>query len=423
MKSSFFSSVLTSIKHKGFISLIDQGIINATNFFTGVIISRACTKEEFGIYTLGFSIIAFLIGLQTSIISTPYIIYSPKITGEHHIRYTGSTIIHQLAFSLVAVIFLTIGGILLSQNIGASSLKSAIWALTAVVTFMLFREFIRRVCFALLKIRIALVVDIGVAIIQVSGLLVLAQFDLLGASHAFEIMGLACIVVTFFWLVTFRKNFSLNLTDAIEDFHRNFAVSKWIFLSGLLWFASTQIYPWLLTIFHGPESAAVFGVCVAAVALARPIVHGLNNFIEPKLAHIYAQNGCLKLRQFAIKASIVLIGLISLFCVTTALLGNKFIILVYGNKYAGNGAMVFLLALNMLVIASNFPFSRSLFTIERADVEFKSNLLTLGLTISLGLWLVKVLGPPGAAISLMVSNIAGSGFRYIAFEYLLRAKN
>src|SRR5690348_9631784 len=43
--------------HQGIISLADQAVASATNFATGIIIARACSKEELGLYMLGFSLI------------------------------------------------------------------------------------------------------------------------------------------------------------------------------------------------------------------------------------------------------------------------------------------------------------------------------------------------------------------------------
>ena len=50
--------------HQSIISLADQAVSSATNFATGIIIARACSKEELGLYMLGFSLI-FLMTLGT----------------------------------------------------------------------------------------------------------------------------------------------------------------------------------------------------------------------------------------------------------------------------------------------------------------------------------------------------------------------
>ena len=82
--------------HQGVLSLADQGVASITNFVTGVIIARASSKEEFGLYMLGFSLILLVTDLQTSVIATPYMVYAPRLKGRAHALYAGSTLVHQI---------------------------------------------------------------------------------------------------------------------------------------------------------------------------------------------------------------------------------------------------------------------------------------------------------------------------------------
>ena len=66
-------------------------------------------------------------------------------------------------------------------------------------------------------------------------------------------------------------------------------------------------------------------------------------------------------------------------------------------------------------MAGGFSFSRGLFAIERADVDFKVNFLALFVLLTFGLWLVRSLGAIGAAYGLLISNSAASGLRWAAF--------
>jgi len=74
--------------HQGIISLADQAVASATNFATGIIIARACSKEELGLYMLGFSLIFLMTDFQTSLITTPYMVYAPRLKGRAHALYT-----------------------------------------------------------------------------------------------------------------------------------------------------------------------------------------------------------------------------------------------------------------------------------------------------------------------------------------------
>ena len=142
------------------IALADQLVASATTLLTGIIIGRACTPAEFGLYTLAFSIVLVLVRLQTSLISTPYTVYSPRLRGSEHARYTGSTLTHQFSLSVLAVLFLSLCGIVLSAGVGPAGLAPVVWALVFAISLILVREYARHMCFANLQFRAALILDI-----------------------------------------------------------------------------------------------------------------------------------------------------------------------------------------------------------------------------------------------------------------------
>jgi hypothetical protein len=67
------------------------------------------------------------------------------------------------------------------------------------------------------------------------------------------------------------------------------------------------------------------------------------------------------------------------------------------------------------VTAVGFSYSRALFAIERANLDFLLNLATLFIMFTLGLWLVRTYGPLGAAAGLLGANIVTSLIRVGAF--------
>jgi len=102
---------------------------------------------------------------------------------------------------------------------------------------------------------------------------------------------------------------------------------------------------------------------------------------------------------------------VSLLCLALIFWGGRLMTLLYGRQYAGNGLVVAILAVNLLVGAAAFPFSRALFAIERADLEFLVNFAALFMMITLGLWLVRTFGPLGAAIGFLGANFVTSTVR------------
>jgi O-antigen/teichoic acid export membrane protein len=92
--------------------------------------------------------------------------------------------------------------------------------------------------------------------------------------------------------------------------------------------------------------------------------------------------------------------------------------MLYGHQYTGNRAVVAVLACNLLVTALAFAFSRALFAVERADLDFRLNLAAIAIMATLGLWLVRVYGPLGAALGLLTAIVLTSAVRAAVFLML-----
>ena len=113
-----------------------------------MIIARVCSKEELGLYSLGFSLILLMTDFQTSLITTPYMVYGPRLKGRAHALYTGSTLIHQLSFCLITMLGVACGAFVVSNGTGPSGLGPVLWALVLVIALIMLREHARRVSFA-----------------------------------------------------------------------------------------------------------------------------------------------------------------------------------------------------------------------------------------------------------------------------------
>ena len=402
-------------KQKGILALADQAVASANNFLTGIIIARSCTKEEFGLYMLGFSIVLFMIDVQGSLISTPYMVYSPRLKGSEHSLYTGSTLIHQFALSALTMLLLVMGALVIPHRIGPPHLAGVVWTLAGVIAFLMLREYARRVCFAGLRMGTALLVDSSVALIQISALALFARFGQLSASTVYWVVGIACAVPAVGWVISSHDVFTLRLEQAFLDFGRNWSFSKWVFVDSLLWTFGMNLYPWMLAAFRGVASAGVWAACLGIAGLGYPVLSGLQNLFGPKIAHSYAAAGHDGLRQCVLRASAALsIAMVPLF-LGLLFFGDRLVTMLYGANYAGNGATVSLLGLNLIFSGVSLGYSGGLFAMERADLNLKVTTVTLFVFFTLGFWLVRSLGPLGAASGLLIANIASSSLRVILF--------
>jgi len=338
-------------------------------------------------------------------------VYAPRLKGSAHALYTGSTLIHQLAFCLIIMLGVACGAFAVTKGVGPRGLGPVLWALCVVIALIMLREHARRVSFARLKLWTAFLFDTCIAVGQIGGLLVLARFGLLSASRAFWVIGSVCGIAVLGWLWSDREFYHPHLGESLADLKKNWVFGKWVFASGLVWAVSMSLYPWFLAYFHGAASTGVWAACLGVVSVGNPALLGIQNFVGPKISHVYATEGPEALRRWVLKISAVISLPVSLLCLGLILWGGRLVALLYGRQYAGNSLVVAILALNLLVAAAAFSFSRALMAIERADLDFLVNFAALFVMVTLGFWLVRAFGALGAAIGLFGANLATSAVR------------
>ena len=400
---------------RGTVALADQAVASITNFSAGIIIGRCCTKDEFGLYMLGLSVVLLLTSVQDMLIATPYMVFSPRLKGNDHASYNGSTLVHQFILSLLGSAGLLVAGGFLAMGIGPAHLASVMFVLAAVLAFLMLRNYVRRLCFAALEIKTALVLDSATAIIQVGGLLLLAWFQLLTVDRVYWIIGAACGVSAVVWLAVNRHAFLVQADRTRADFIRNWTFGKWVFAGGLLWDIGMNICPWILTGFHGTQAAGVWAACLGLVAMGNPALLGVQNYLGPQIVHCHNDGGNAALHRFVLRASASFCALVMLFSVFLMLFGDWLLVLVYGKQYAGNSLTLSAMSVNMAVLATTFPISRGLLALERADVDFVINAVALVLLAIAAPILIPLWGTYGAALSILLTNAAILAAKYFVF--------
>jgi O-antigen/teichoic acid export membrane protein len=392
-------------KYRGFIALCDQGVISVTNFVTAMLIGRACGKAELGIYALAWSILSLANGISATLITSPCTILGPHFARARRRRYLGSLAVHQAVLSIVlALAMSTAAGLSAWAGWFSSSISSAVQTIALVIVFTSLREFVRTVSFAELRTDWALSVDLIASAVQLIGMLLLLHFRALGASQTFAILGIAATIASGIWLALNRGTVRLDARLFVPDLKRNWAFAKWLLGSAVAWQVATYFYPWMLAAFHGTSATGDWAACAAIVAAANPIFLGLNNYVSPKIANVYAANGVTYMRRYVHRCSLTFAALLLPLVLTMAGTGNYFVSRIYGNSYNGATVVILLLALNMLVNSITNPFAQGLFNLKCAKADMLVNIISVTFLFTIGIPIVKLYAAVGAAAALLTSS-------------------
>jgi O-antigen/teichoic acid export membrane protein len=197
-------------------------------------------------------------------------------------------------------------------------------------------------------------------------------------------------------------------------------VSRYIFVSSMLWVAGMYLYPWLILHFAGAAAAGAWGACFALANLGNPLVMGIQNIMGPSIAHAHADRSLIDFRAYVLRCTVAFVAIVLPACVVMALLAERLLTLLNGGAYAGYGNVTAILGFTMFLQGISFPMSRGLFSLGRAGLDMAANVGPLVVLAALGALLVGHYGVLGAAISLIIAQFVGSGIRAGAFLHVSR---
>jgi len=404
------------------LALVDQAVVSLSSFLSTVIVGRFCGASELGIYALAISVVFLVVAVQDSLISTPYTVFGNRLRGRVRRKYAGSILLHFGLLSAFAVIGLALLGGLLAAGIGPPQLAPTIWVLVGIIACGLLRHFARRFAFAEHRTASALLLDVGVAAIQLAGVLLLALAGALSAVTALAVIGTACFIAGLAWMISNRRRFLVRWRRVGPDFARNWKIGKWILAGRLVSHTSAYAPHWLLALLIGTSATGVFAACLTIVLLANPLILGIGNVLGPRAALAYANGGTAAVKRIVLRNMLFLGAAMSAFCIFVFFVGTQLMRLFYdGNEYAGHKAVIVVLALHALVSAIFFAANHGLITIERPDVNLKTNLFGLVVLLVLVFPLVAGWGILGVAIAMLASNVAGTSVQCCAFFRLANA--
>jgi O-antigen/teichoic acid export membrane protein len=401
------------------LALADQAVVSGTSFLTTVVIGRFTLPSELGVYAMGLSAVQCWLGIQECLVSFPYTIHRHRPLGTPA-EYAGSSLTHNGLLSAVAIVVTAVIALVMSAGSGVPELAAVTCALAGVLPLALLREFGRRFALAHLHTAECLIVDIAVAALQLVGLGLLAWTDRLSAITAFAALGAACAVVGAVWLYRVRDNFVLRNDQLWETMQQSWSLGKWLFGNQLTWLVQANITYWLLAWVAGPTASGIYAACMSVALFANPVIMGVANTLTPTAVVAFREGGGARLRREVTRNSLLLGGVVSLFCVAVLLAGEDLMRLLYHSKeYAGHGHAVTVLALGMLAMAVGMPVMAALLSIERPREVFWTAAFGALVTGVLVWWFAAEWGILGAAYGFLAGNVARTATRWVMFEALV----
>lgn len=414
------SRVLGSAARQSFGSLADQAVVSGTRFAVTILVGRLAGVEELGLYAIGFSIVVLVNVVQESLLMSPYAVLGRRERPASRRRFAGSIFVLSLGLSVVAAAALAAFSllVLLADSQGTARMGAV---LAAIIPFVLLQNFARKICFAHFRIGSALLLDLGVAIIQLSAIALMARFDLLSAVTALMAMGVGAAVTGIAWLPGNLHLLEFRRRRIIPQLSRNWTFGRWILGAQQVATLSGSAVLWIISTLAGLSAAGIFAACSIVITAANPLLLGLANVLEPRTANSFAAGRIDELLDAVHWTTIATGSVLAVYWLGLLIFGDGFLAWIFGNpQLLGQAHLIMLLATVILLHGLILSRSLALRALGLPRHNFNASLLDLSITVVSAYPLISQFGAVGGGYCVLLGGLAGTLMRQWYFSREMR---
>jgi O-antigen/teichoic acid export membrane protein len=387
---------------KGFWAVSDQGLFALSNFALNVLLARWLVPQDYGAFTVAFTIFALLVALQTALLTEPMLVFGPGRYEDRLSEYLGALLFGQIGFAVLSGLLLVLTGLGFALS-GSSAVSEGLVALAFAGPFILILWLMRRACYARFEPHLATLGGVLYTALMLMGAYALYRLEWLLAASALGVMGFSSLVVSLWLCLRLRVSWpgprDRIVDETLEDHWR---YGRWsVVTSALMWVP--QVYILILPIWGGLEAAAS--------------LKAMGNFILPMVQANVALGALLlptftkARRQSAMFKSLVRFALVPfvlgpvLYWLFLGVLHRPLVIWLYGGQYIEDAYLLWLFGLFPVIQGATSVFAAALRASERPDQVFWAYLVAAGFSLTLGLAIVFAWGIIGAVVGTLGSSV------------------
>ncbi len=407
-----FADLSGASARQGIRTLVDQAIVSGTRFTATIVIGRIAGVEELGLYAIGFSIIMVVNVVQESLLMSPYTILGRREKPQSRRRFAGSVFVLSLWLSLIAAPALALFG-LLAATMGVTATAWLSVTLAWVIPCVLLHNFARKMCFAHLRVGSALLLDLGVALVQLAGLAYLAWTVSLTAVTALGAMGTASALIGFVWLSSNRRDLAVRRKRILPQLSRNWRFGRWVLGTQQVVTLGASMILWLISALAGTAAAGIFAACSIVITAANPLSLGLGNLLEPKTAGAVATRRFDKLLGIVNGTTALMAVALGIYWTVLLVLGSDLIEWIFANPLLRDqGHLVVVLGTVVLLRGINLSRSVALRALGLPNRNFVASSLNLAMTLLTAYPLIDAYGALGGGYAVLLGTITGAILRF-----------
>ena len=359
-------------------------------------LGRYLKVGEFGFFSLAILTVTFLSNLHRAFATQPLNVLGAAEEAPALARRM-SVVLFAHALMVPAAIFL----FTCVSLVFYPSTELAVAGATYLMVSLL-QETVRRYWYTVERLDRVLRIDLVSYGLQCTVLFVAKRFIPLDAAIAFFLM--ACCAGS--GLLVGLKGIDRVRLPSISDFRavagEHWKLSRWLLLTVLALWTSSQLYPFLI-VKLGTVAVASFAVCRNLLSVMHVLVQSINNYLPSRVASLLKDDGERTFRRHAIRTLFqgALVSILFILAMQVAAL--PMLHLFYGGNYDFVESLLRTLSICVLPSVVGTVLGSYSLAMHDSRSTFFANLGGAIFTFTGGLWLINEYGVPGATAAVCLS--------------------
>lgn len=402
---------------QGFFAFADQAVVSLVSALTTVIVGRACSKEELGIFSIATSLLWRALGIPMAIVWSPYAARVAHMNFRAAVRYAGSSAAMAWMLAVAQAIVLAVAFLVTKLAESIWELPGWLAPLLLAMAPLLFgatlREHARRTCIADFRGHYLLAIDLPIGLVQLAALLVLWRMDLLTFATALVTVGVAA-ALSVVWFVVESPRLRLRKSMIRCHFLSNLEFGSWLLAVAVAWLVCDLTLRTMLAWFHGVDAVGTFASAYIIVSLINPVVVAATTFSRSLAARIHASGGQQGLLRFSLLGTSVALMTALIVSGILAVWGDQIVLFIFDKPYADK-YVVGAVSLGFCLQAVAIPIEASQMALEKGRNLFAVSVLRVAVVFVAGIPLVWLQGAAGIGWTTAIQSVLVVAVHWLFF--------
>jgi O-antigen/teichoic acid export membrane protein len=400
---------------KGLIAVVDQGLFSGTNFLVGILMARWLVPDDFGAYSLAFSIFLFLAGFQNAIIIEPMSVIGPSQYTNRLVQYLKAQISIHWVFVTAEGLLLVCAGIVIYFASGALTLSGALIGMGLAISLTLLLWLVRRGFYMLQKPFAAMISTVIYSLVMLASVWCLHRLSLVTAFSVYLTTGVASSIaagIILYWVFRRSQGAPIPPNQLLPE---QWAYGKWIMAASVFSLTASQAPIFLSVGIINIESA---GIVRAIQNFIQPMIQVITAIAVlgiPVLASDFGQGRLASLRRKGYFMIAVLTGIAGLYAIGLWTAKDPLEQLLYSGKFSEFRWLIPWAGIVPILSGIEMGFAVMLRAIQKPQYFLICGLGTALVGIVTGLIFISLYGIAGAIISMILTGFVSLLITIILF--------